>query len=87
MKELTNTEEAVLAYAQQRGLNVPDCITKKDGKLLRPDRYTPEQNAEYASLLSLYVLHEQSENLGRIRTWVTVLGVISVLGVVLNIVF
>lgn len=87
MKELTSTEEAVLAYAQQRGLNVPDCIVKQDGKLLRPERYTAEQNAEYASLLSLYVQHEQSESLGRIRTWVTVLGVITILGVVLNILF
>ena len=84
---LTADEIAALKYAAERGLALPDWLVTEGAKYYRPHRLTREQFDDYAARLSLYDQHAAAESLAKIKTWVTILGILSIIGIVLTILF
>lgn len=84
---LTADEVAALKYCDERGLALPDWLTQEGEKYYRPHRFTREQFEDYAERLRLYDSHASAEALAKIKTWITVLGVLTIIGIVLSLLF
>lgn len=83
--KLTSGEVAALKYAQDRGAALPSWLTAEGTNYFRPRTLTPEQFAEYARYLELYNTSQQAEKLASIKSWVTFMGVIALIGVIASI--
>ena len=81
---LTADEIAALKYCAERGRALPDWLTEDGGRYVRPHRLTPEQFADYAERLRLYDAHVSAEALRKVKTWITILGILSILGILVS---
>ena len=81
---LTAEEVSALRYCDDRGLALPAWLQSAGTGYTRPARLTPEQFEDYAARLSLYDQHAAAEALQKVKTWITVLGVLAVIGILVS---
>lgn len=84
---LTADEVAALKYCAERGRALPDWLTQEGEKYFRPHRFTPEQFADYAARLQLYDQHVTAEGMAKVKTWLTILGILAIVDLVIALLF
>ena len=84
---LTAGEIAALKYCDDHGMTLPGWIGNDGVDYTRPAKLTPEQFKDYAACLSLYNQYAAAEALQKVKTWITVLGILAIIGIIVSFLF
>ena len=75
---------AAMKYVQDHGGRVPAWISAANGNYYRPAELTAEQFEEYAAILRMYESHVAADALKFVKTWLVILTVLVILGLLIS---